>query len=99
MRSHRQIESLVFTGHSLKQMFARSISPDDLRTVVETGEAIATYPDDNPYPSELLLGFPGGRALHVVLAFNEATRTGYVITTYDPDMRIWSDDFKARRTT
>jgi len=35
--------------------------------------------------------------LHVVLAYNQATRTGYVVTAYVPDPKLWSKDFKTRR--
>ncbi len=77
-------------------MFARSIAVDDVRAVIDEGEAIASYPDDRPQPSELLLGFPSGRALHVVLAYDEASSIGYVVTTYVPDPKLWSKDFKTR---
>jgi len=93
----RPIESLVFSGHALRQMFARSITTQDIRTVIDDGEVIASYPDDRPYPSEMLLGFSGGRALHVVLAYNEAIRSGYVVTAYVPDTKLWSEDYKTRR--
>ena len=97
MNDTRQIESFVFSGHALRQMFARSISADDIRTVIREGEVIASYPDDRPYPSELLLGFSTERPLHVILAYNEASRIAYVVTTYVPDPKLWSEDFKTRR--
>ena len=87
----------MFSGHALRQMFARSITADHIRSVIDEWEVIASYPDDRPYPSELLLGFPAGRPLQVVLAYNEATRTGYVVTAYVPDPRLWSEDYKTRR--
>jgi hypothetical protein len=94
----KAIESLRFTGHALRQMFARSVSVDEVKAVVENGEIIATYPDDRPYPSDLLLGLGlSKRPLHVVLAYNEDIRTAYVITAYVPDLTIWSDDYKSRR--
>lgn len=91
------MESLVFSGHAVRQMFARAITSEDVKAVLAEGEVIASYPDDRPYPSELLLGSPAGRPLHVVLAYNEATRTGYVVTAYAPDPRLWTEDFKTRR--
>ena len=80
----KRIESLVYTGHALRQMYARAINDIDVRAVVQKGEVIASYPEDTPYPSELLLGFPEGRPLHVVLAYNERKRTGYMMTAYPP---------------
>ncbi len=97
MDGKRQIESLLFSAHALRQMFARSISADDIRAVVDEGEVIASYADDKPYPSELLLGSPTGRPLHVVLAYNQDARTGYVLTAYVPDPKLWSGDHKTRR--
>ena len=97
MDGRRWIESLVFSGHALSQMFARTITTDDIRAVIDEGEVIASYPDDKPYPSELLLGFAGGRALHVVLAYNKGMRTGYVVTAYVPEAKLWSQDHKTRR--
>jgi hypothetical protein len=78
-------------------MFARGIGTADITAVLDEGEAIASYPDDRPYPSELVLGFSEGRAVHVVLAYNEATSTGYVVTAYVPDPKLWSEDYKTRR--
>ena len=92
-----RIESLVFSGHALRQMSARSITAQDIRAVVDEGEVIASYPGDRPYPSELLLGFSAGLPLHVVLAYNEATRTGYVVTTYVPTPKLWSEGYRTRR--
>jgi hypothetical protein len=78
-------------------MFARSISPDAVRHVVEEGEIIASYDDDTPHPSILLVGFQENNPLHGLLAYNGKTDTGYVVTTYVPDPAIWSDDFRTRR--
>lgn len=97
MNGRHRIESLVYSGHAVRQMFARSIATDDIRVVIDEGKVIASYPDDRPYPSELLLGFPAGRPLHVVLAYNEVARTAYVLTAYVPDPKLWSEDYKTRR--
>ena len=78
-------------------MFARSISPEVVRSSVEGGEVIASYDDDAPFPSELLLGFLKDDPLHAVLAYDAETQTGYVITTYVPDLAIWDDEFRTRR--
>jgi len=92
-----KVDFLKFSGHALGQMFARLISVDEVRIVVEQGEVIASYPDDSPYPSELRLGFAGERALHVVFAYDEVLRTAYVVTAYVPDPKIWSEDLRSRR--
>ena len=91
------IDALVFTAHALRQMFARSITLEAVRTTVYEGETIARYPTDQPYPSRLLLGWTEGRPLHVVMAHDPASRRGYVVTAYVPDATHWTDDFKTRR--
>lgn len=97
MSDRGQINTLLYSGHALRQMFARTITADQVQAVIDGGESIASYPEDRPYPSELLLGFPEGRALHVLLAYNEENRTGYVVTAYVPEPDLWTADFKRRR--
>ncbi len=89
--------NLVFSGHALRQMFTRQISGQDVRHVVATGTAVTEYPHDQPYPSRLLLGFVDGRPIHVVLAYDETSETGYVVTAYQPDPDLWNDDFTTRK--
>ena len=55
------------------------------------------YPDDKPLPIKLILGFSNGRPIHVVLAYDAANETGYVITAYVPDENIWNNNYKSRR--
>ncbi|MBD2232598.1 DUF4258 domain-containing protein [Phormidium tenue] len=90
-------QKLVFSGHAVKQMFQRSISRDDVKTVLASGEAIAEYPDDRPYPSYLMLGVVNQRPIHVVAARDDETLTVYVITAYEPDLDLWQPDFKTRK--
>lgn len=88
---------LVFRVHAIKRMFQRRISEDDVRHVLETGETIETYPDDTPYPSQLILGWWNARPLHVVVAENVETRETIVITAYEPDPEEWEPGFKRRK--
>lgn len=44
------------------------IGEKDVRLVAGSGEMIADYPNDTPYPSCLVLGFVQGRPLHLVTA-------------------------------
>jgi hypothetical protein len=91
-------KALKFSGHALRRMFERSISPSDVRKVVEAGQVIESYPNDYPYPSILLLGFANGQPLHVVLGYNEAAEECHVVTAYHPDPTQWDNTFKTRRT-
>jgi len=92
-----RFDELIYTAHALRQMFARSIDAASVRVVVETGDVIADYPDDKPYPSRLVLGFPKGVPLHVVVANDVARKTGYIVTVYVPDPALWEDDFQTRK--
>jgi hypothetical protein len=78
-------------------MFISRISDTDVRNVIQGGEIIMDYPDDKPLPSKLILGFSNGRPIHVVLAYDAANETGYVITAYVPDENIWNNNYKSRR--
>jgi hypothetical protein len=78
-------------------MFVRSITPAEVRTVIEQGQTIERYPNDMPYPSRLVLGSVGGRALHVVVADNEDDDETIVVTVYEPDPALWSRGFQRRR--
>jgi Domain of unknown function (DUF4258) len=88
---------LVFRLHAVQRMFRRRIGADEVRAVIEAGEVIASYPDDTPYPSRLVLGWSGSRPLHVVVADNAADRELIVITVYEPDPALWDETFRRRR--
>lgn len=88
---------LNFTGHAIRQMFQRKITKNDVRKVVNHGEVIFEYPDDKPFPSMLILGFIEKKPVHVVLAYDSIKEMGYVITAYEPDSKLWKEDFKRRR--
>jgi hypothetical protein len=90
---------LQFSGHALRQMFSRGISTADVQLAVATGKVIRHYADDTPYPSSLLLAFVASRPIHAVVARNEADRTCIVVTVYEPDPALWTDDFENRRLT
>lgn len=77
-------------------MFERGVSEGDVRHVLGSGERIADYPDDQPYPSYLVLGRAGIRALHVVAADNDEDRETIVITVYEPNPRQWDAELRRR---
>lgn len=88
---------VVFSGHAVRRMFEWAISRDEVLEVLRDGEVIVEYPDDKPFPSNLLVGFPEARAIHVVAALDCQTDTCHVITAYPPDPDQWQDDFRTRR--
>ena len=89
-------DTLSFRVHAIKRMAERSISEADVRYVLETGETIERYTDDDPYPSRLLMAWLGSRPLHVVVAENDDDHETIVITAYEPDAKKWETGFKGR---
>ena len=97
MRLKLAAERVIFRLHAVRRMFQRRITEQDVRHVLQTGELVEAYPDDTPYPSRLLLGWRGLRAIHVVVADNnEGEGTIIVITVYEPDNEQWEPGFRRR---
>jgi hypothetical protein len=92
-----KFKNVKYSGHAVSQMFKRRISKDEVRDVIDNGEIIKEYPDDKPYPGKLMLGFPKKRPLHVVLSYDVENETRHIITSYQPDPKIWNEDFKKKR--
>ena len=49
--------SVHYSRHAIERIFQRGLSPAAIAAVLQAGEVIAGYPEDTPYPSQLLLGF------------------------------------------
>ena len=90
--------NLTFRIHALRQMFQRRIPDTDIHKLLKSGIIIENYPEDNPYPSFLISGMVNHRPLHVVMAYNNVDREAIVITAYEPDPDMWSDNFSKRRS-
>ena len=88
---------LVFRLHAVRRTLGRGISEDEVGSIVEHGEVLEAYPDDEPYPSELLLGWIGARPLHVVAAHHIESQITFIIPVYEPETREWEAGFKRRR--
>ena len=78
-------------------MFQRGIPPEALEDLIKSGEIIATYPDDRPYPSYLILGDSEGTPIHAVIALDSASGICQVVTVYRPDPSLWDATFKTRK--
>lgn len=90
-------QRLVFRVHAVQRMFERAITKEDVRQALETGEAIEAYPEDQPYPSRLVLGWVGTRPIHIVVADNLVQQETIVITAYELDPAKWQAGFQRRR--
>jgi hypothetical protein len=89
--------NLIFRNHALKRMFERDIDIEDIKHVIETGKFIVDYPEDQPYPSCLLLGWKENKPLHIVYAKSELDEI-IIITAYYPDPLIWNADFTRKKS-
>jgi len=90
-----QAPRLVYRVHAVRRMAERGIREEDVVRVLAEGKEIESYPDDRPYPSRLLLGWMGGRPIHVVAA--SAERAIIIITVYQPDAAHWEAGFERRK--
>ena len=88
---------LHFSRHAFERMFQRGIDPNAAMRVVENGEVLADYPDDQPFPSALMLGFHVGQPIHAVVARDPVAGDCYLVTIYRPDPAVWDEAFKNRR--
>jgi len=95
----RDCHTLVFSGHAVQRMFERGVTETEVRGVIEAGEVIASYPDDRPYPTCLMLGFRAALPLHVVIAWDRGAATCHVVTVYVPDPKMWHPDYRTRRSS
>ena len=89
-------ERITYRLHAVKRMFERGISADEVRYVLDTGEAIEKYPDDTPYPSRLIMVWYKGRPIHVVAANNSLDKEIIIITVYEPDPSEWDPECRER---
>jgi len=75
-------------------MFERNVSTDELIAIISLGEIIEEYPDDEPCPSVLIMGFINAVAYHTVIAVcRDHIR---VITVYIPEQDKWIE-YRRRR--
>jgi len=87
-----------YSRHALERMFQRNIRPDTVERIAEEGRVIATYPDDQPYPSKLILGFEENTPIHIVLADMPTGDGPIIVTVYQPDPTLWNATFTSRRS-
>jgi hypothetical protein len=87
---------IIFPPYVLKRMIERNIPVEAVRGVLENGEVIEEYPADAP-PRYLMLGWNGARPIHVVAEDDPVTGETTAVTVYEPDIKLWKEDFTKRR--
>jgi hypothetical protein len=85
-----------FSEHAVTQSIVRSISVQEVREAISTGELIEDYPNDKYGPSLLLLGFTAQqRPIHLQCTYPSRPRIK-IITLYEPDPVKWIN-YRIRR--
>jgi hypothetical protein len=87
-------DDFVISSHARTRMFQRNVSTDEIKSIILLGEVIEEYPDDEPCPSVLILGFLKDAPYHVVVA--ECLDHVRIITVYNPEADKWVDYRKRR---
>lgn len=88
----------TFSNHALMRMGKRNIIIDEVEEAIVSTVLVEDYPNDFPFPSQLLLGYTANtRPLHVVLAINPFSGVPIVITAYEPDAQEWEMDLVTRK--
>lgn len=101
MHHTKAIEALTLGNiewrrHALERMLQRDISRSEVKEAIKYGEIIEYYETDVPFESALFF-HTVSKTIHVVLSLDEANKTIYVITAYEPDTTHFCDDLKTRR--
>ncbi len=78
-------------------MTTRKISVAEILEILSNYEIIEEYRYDRPFPSYLLVGFSGGRPVHLVIGVNIEDKEIHLITVYIPDDSIWEDNYRRRK--
>ena len=91
-------KNLHFSRHAFERMFQRGIDPDAVAQLLSSGEVIADYPDDQPFPSTLILGFHEAQPVHAVGARDPGSGECHLVTIYRPDPVMWDEAYKKRRS-
>lgn len=82
-------DAVFISGHARSRMFERNISTDELLEIVAHGEIIEEYPDREPCPAVLILGFINHTAYPVVVAF--CVDNLVIVTAYLPEKENWME--------
>ncbi len=98
IREHVRTKRYRLTRHVTIVRLERGITIAVLEQALLTGEIIERYPDDQPYPSCLVLGWlTSGDPLHVVCSKGNLEPALRIVTLYEPEDTLWESDYKTRK--
>jgi hypothetical protein len=94
---NNECAGFLISTHCQRSIDVRDISLDDVIQTVNSGEVIAKYDWDKPFPSKLILNFIENSPIHVVVAQDPASLICILITAYRPDPSLWKPGFKSKK--
>lgn len=99
IRDHVRAKRYRLTRHATIVRLERGVTIAELEKALLNGEIIEQYPDDQPYPSCLVLGWlTSGDPLHVICSRGTVEPALRVVTVYEPEDSLWESDYKTRKT-
>ena len=101
VRTAFEFDRVLFSEHARHEMRTERLGrvrEHEVTEAVATAEQLDDYPDDEPYPSSLFLGWTAaGRPLHFVVSYDEEAGLAIVVTVYEPDPQLWNDSGERKR--
>jgi hypothetical protein len=97
---HEHVRAKLYrlTRHATTVRLERGITIAALEQALLTGEIIERDPDDQPYPSCLVLGWlTSGDPLHVACSRSNLEPALRIVTLYEPEDALWESDYKTRK--
>lgn len=98
IRSHVRAKRYRLTKHATIVRIERGITIAEIEQALLNGEIIERYPDAQPYPSCLVLGWlASGDPLHIVCSRGDVEPALRIVTLYEPEDALWESDYKTRK--
>jgi len=90
--------NINFKKHALVRIVERKISIQEIEEALLNCNVIESYSEDKPLPSYLVIGFTKNeRPLHILVALDKIEGYIWIITVYEPDQTIWSNQMTKRK--
>ena len=98
IRGHIRAGRYRLTRHATIVRLERGITISEMEQALLQGEIIERYPDDQPYPACLVLGWLTlGDPLHIVCSRGNVEPALRIVTLYEPEDALWESDYKTRK--
>jgi len=98
VHSHVRAKLYRLTRHATITRLERGIALIEMEHALLNGQIIESNPDDQPYPSALILGWlPSGDPLHVLCSRGAVEPALRIVTLYEPEDTLWEPDYKTRK--